>query len=555
MTKNLLLTLAFICAAILECAAQTNPRYLVLFNDKANSPYTVAKPAEYLSERAISRRTRQNIPISSRDFPVNPAYIAAVKQTGATIIYSSRWFNGSLVEASATQLAAIKKLAFFKGIELDLPVANLTSQSPGIERVSAINKKFETEEEPLSYGSMNAQLALMEVPALHQKGLHGEGMLVAILDNGFSQGEEVGFLKTPRDEKRIVDTHDFVDRDGNVYNNGSHGLNVLSTIAAYQPGTMIGAAFKASFALYHTENDGGESPYEEITWLLAAERADSLGVDVINSSLGYTTFDGEFDTDAYNHTYEDMDGKTTIISRAARIATRTGMIVTVSAGNDGNKSWHYISAPADVDSVLSVGATTYDRTYAAFSSVGPNAAGQMKPDISAVGAGAIVGTTAGTASSSNGTSFSSPLIAGLATVLWQEHPSLTAQQIIYVLKKSGHNAANPDNMIGYGVPSVTKAEEIIQNEFMPLGTEKEMLQAVVVSPNPAHAEVTLTIPQTLVGKNAELNIYGATGSSHFKSATRLSEKHNINTRQLPAGLYLIHLKVENQERTLKFIKN
>jgi serine protease AprX len=136
-----------------------------------------------------------------------------------------------------------------------------------------------------------------------------------------------------------------------------------------------------------------ESPYEEITWLLGAERADSLGADIINSSLGYTTFEGEFDNDAYNHTYDDMDGKTTIVSRAARFATRTGILVTNSAGNDGNKSWHYIGAPADVDSVFTIGATNYDRSYAALSSVGPNAAGDQKPDVAAVGAGTIVGNT------------------------------------------------------------------------------------------------------------------------------------------------------------------
>jgi subtilisin family serine protease len=554
MIRTLLYSIIFTLAAQPFCVAQSNPRYLILYKDKANSPFSIDKPTAFLSERSVLRRTRQNISIRIQDLPVNPDYVTAVKQTGAKIIYSSRWFNGSLVEATAEQLAAIKKLAFYKGIELDLPVANITSKTPGIERVQAVREKFETNED-LNYGNMNAQLALMEVPELHKKGFHGENMLIAVLDNGFNNADVVPFLKHLKDENRIIDTHDFVARDGEVYSDGSHGLAVLSTIAANQTGAMIGAAFKASFALYRTENDLAESPYEEITWLLAAERADSLGADIINSSLGYTTFEGEFDTDAYNHTYADMDGKTTIVSRAARFATRTGVIVTNSAGNDGNKSWHFIGAPADVDSVFTVGASNYDRSYAALSSVGPNAAGIQKPDVAAVGAGTIVGNTSGGVSGGSGTSFSSPLIAGLSAILWQAHPELTAQQIIYVLKKSGHQASAPDNLLGYGVPSMAKAEEIIANEFTPLGTENELLKSIVLAPNPVQSEVILTIPSTLVGQNAELTLLGVNGKTLNASQSQLSSSHIIPTDNIPSGLYLINIKVASQERTLKFIKH
>jgi serine protease AprX len=553
MIRSLLYFIIFTLAAQPFCVAQSSPRYLILYKDKANSPFSVDKPSAFLSERSITRRTRQNISIKTQDLPVNPDYVAAVKQTGAKVIYSSRWFNGTLVEASAAQLTAIKKLAFYKGIELNLPVANLTAKTPGVERVAAVKEKFEANED-LNYGNMNAQLALMEVPELHKKGFHGENMLIAVLDNGFSNGNAVPFLKHLKDENRIVDTHDFVARDGEIYGDGSHGLSVLSTIAANQPGVMIGAAFKASFALYRTENDFAESPYEEITWLLAAERADSLGVDIINSSLGYTTFEGEFDDDAYNHTYADMDGKTTIVSRAARFATRTGILVTNSAGNDGNKSWHFIGAPADVDSVFTIGASNYDRSYAALSSVGPNAAGVQKPDVAAVGAGTIVGNSSGNVSAGSGTSFSSPLIAGLSAILWQAHPQLTAQQIIYVLKKSGSQASAPDNLLGYGVPSATKAEEIIATEFTPLGTENELLKSIVLAPNPVQSEVILTIPSTLVGKNAELTLLGANGRTLNASQSRLTSNHKISTGDIPSGLYLINIKVASQERTLKFIK-
>ncbi|MCF0073197.1 S8 family peptidase [Dyadobacter sp. CY261] len=554
MRKTILLTtLSFILAQAIAFA-QSNPRYLVLFKDKTGGTYSVDKPNEFLSQRAIDRRKKQNIAINESDFPVNEGYLFAIRQIGAKVIYPTRWFNGALIEASDTQLADIKKMPFYKGVELNLPVANITSKSPGIARTAATHQKLGTTED-IDYGRMNAQLALMEVADLHKKGFQGENMLIAILDNGFAKADEVAYFKQLRDEKRIIDTHDFVARDGNIYNDGFHGLNVMSTIAAHLPGTLVGAAFKASFALYITENNSGESPYEEITWLMAAERSDSLGVDVINSSLGYTTFDDEFDSPAYNHTYKDMDGKTTIVSRAARYATRKGILVVNSAGNDGYNSWQYIGAPADVDSVLTVGATNYDRSYASLSSIGPNAAGVQKPDVAAVGQGTIVGDLAGGASSSSGTSFSAPQIAGLAAIVWQAFPQLTAQQVIYVLKKSGHLSASPDNFLGYGVPNAVKAQEIAKSEFSPLGTENELLSSVVLSPNPAQNEVTLSIPQTLVGKTANVSLYSSSGAEMHSATTRLSAKHTIATGQLSSGLYLVRLKVDDLERTLKFIKN
>lgn len=553
MKKTLLLTAFTLLLAQAAAFAQSNPRYLVLFKDKTNSSYSVDKPTEFLSQRAVDRRKKQNIPVTENDLPVNAGYLFAIRQLGAKVIYPTRWFNGALVEASDAQLAEIKKMPFYKGIELNLPVANITSKSPGIARTAATYQKLGTTAD-IDYGKMNAQLALMDVADLHRKGYQGENMLITILDNGFAKGDEVAYFKQVRDEKRIVDTHDFVARDGNIYNDGFHGLNVMSTIAAYLPGTLVGAAFKASFALYVTENNSGESPYEEITWLMGAERADSLGADVINSSLGYTTFDDEFDTPAYNHTYKDMDGKTTIVSRAARYATRKGILVVNSAGNDGSNSWHYIGAPADVDSVLTVGATNYDRSYASLSSTGPNSAGVRKPDVSAVGAGAIIGDLIGGASSGYGTSFSAPQIAGVAAILWQAFPNLTAQQVIYVLKKSAHLAAAPDNLLGNGVPNLIKAQEIAQNEFSPLGTERELLSAIILSPNPAQDQVTLSVPQTLIGKMADVSLYAASGASLHSATTRLHSKHSIATGQLASGLYLVRIKVDNQERTLKFIK-
>ncbi|WP_159470752.1 S8 family peptidase [Dyadobacter sp. 3J3] len=557
MKKRLLLVASLVLLFLSDfCLAQTNPRYLILFKDKAGSPFSVSRPTEFLSAKAISRRTNQNITITEHDFPVNPAYVSAIKQTGASVIYSSRWFNASLVEASATQLAAIKSLAFYKGIEQNHALANLTTPSPGLSRTAKISSTSAIAED-LNYGLMQQQLALIGVDKLHQEGFHGENMLIGVLDAGFSRANELTYMKPVFDEKRIIDTHDFITRESNVYDDDSHGINALSTIAAYQPGSMIGAAFKASFALYRTENVFMESPYEEVAWLLGAERADSVGVDIISSSLGYNTFDDEFDSPEYNYTYQSMDGKTTIISRAARYATRKGIMVVNSAGNEGNKAWHYISAPADVDSVVSVGATTLDRSYAAFSSVGPNAIGQLKPDISAVGSGAVVGNSTGTgsATTSSGTSFSAPQIAGLATILWQAFPKLTAQQIITALKKSGHQAANPDNLLGFGVPNGALAETIIKNDFILLGTEPDVLNDIILSPNPVQQDLTLTFPVSLIGKKSTLSLISQGGKTIWQSQQVLNSTVPLSTNALSSGLYLIKVDVLNRTRTLKFVKH
>ena len=553
--KLLLFTVCCFSFLSFSAHAQSNPRYLILFKDKANSPYSISRPTEFLSERAVARRSNQNIAITENDFPVNPAYVAAILQTGASVIYSSRWFNGSLVEASAAQLASIKNLSFYKGIEQNHALANLTTPSAGLSRIA---QTFETKNTTadLDYGLMQQQLAVIGVDKLHQKGFHGENMLIGILDAGFYRANELTYLKSLFDEKRVIDTHDFVSREANVYNDDSHGLNVLSTIAANQPGTMIGAAFKASFALYRTENVFMETPYEEVTWLLGAERADSAGVDVLSSSLGYNTFDGEFDSPEYNYTYQSMDGKTTIISRAARIATRKGILVVNSAGNEGNKAWRYISAPADVDSVASIGATTLNKTIAAFSSVGPNAVGQLKPDLAAVGSGTVVGngTGTGSATTSNGTSFSAPQIAGLATILWQAYPRLTAQQIITALKKSGNQANSPDNFLGFGVPDGALAAEIINNDFAVLGAEPDILNSIILSPNPVQQDLILTIPASLVGKKSTLSLISQSGKIIWQNQYILNSTLPISTTLLSSGLYLIKVDILNQSRTLKFVK-
>jgi serine protease AprX len=539
--------------------AQTaaNPRYLVLFKDKTGSPFNTQNPLAYLSERSIARRQRQAIPVTTQDLPVNPAYAAGVRQTGARLIATSRWFNGAVVEATDAQLAAIRNLPYFRGIERNLPLANLNgTATTGLARTTGTNPKL-ARTEAIDYGRMKDQLELLGIPSLHEKGLRGKGMLIAVFDAGFSRATQLGYLKHVFDEKRILDTYDFIGRDGDVYSDHFHGLNVLSVIAANQPGVLVGAAYEASFALYRTENELSESPYEEVSWLLAAERADSLGVDIINSSLGYNTFEREFNTPAYNYTYANMNGNTTIVSRAARHASRTGILVVNAAGNSGADAWRYITAPADVDSVLTVAATTLSRTIGPFSSIGPAANGIMKPDIAAVGVGTIVGNDlgAGSASSANGTSFATPQIVGLAALIMEEFPFLSAQQVIQVLKRAGHQAANPDNFLGYGVPTARRTEDIVQRDFAPLAVAPATLPASFLYPNPVTEELVLDQELSQQGTSPRYEVLSITGQVLMEVKPTDRSGLTLSVLQLPAGQYLLRVRTEEQVRTYRFVKH
>lgn len=534
---------------VVEASAQAVPRYLVYFKDKANTPFSTQKPEEFLSQRAILRRQRQSISITPTDFPVNPTYAQAIRQTGAKVLFTSRWFNAALLEATDTQLAAIRSLPFFKGIERDLPLASSTTT--GIARLGTEQAKFGTQES-VDYGRMLSQLALLGVPDLQDKGFKGQGMLIALLDAGYSRANELAYLKPLFDNKRILDTYDFISRETNVYNDHFHGLNCLSTIAAYLPGQMVGAAYEANFALYRTENEYSETPYEEATWVLAAERADSLGADIISCSLGYS----QFDDSRYDYTYQNLDGKTALISRAAKIAARVGILVVVAAGNEGNDPWKYITPPADADSVLAVGATYTNRSYAPFSSIGPTVDGRIKPDVAAVGVGAVIGNNVGTGSVStgNGTSFATPQIAGLAAILWQSQPHLTAQQLIGVLRKSGHQAANPDNMLGYGVPSVKQAEVIIEQEYPPLALEPTALTHIEVFPNPSQEFIFLRFGMKPILQSTQITVLNTNGTELYKNPTSTEPLVKVPVGYLPTGLYFLKVSTDREVRVVKFIK-
>ncbi|ADB37697.1 peptidase S8 and S53 subtilisin kexin sedolisin [Spirosoma linguale DSM 74] len=540
--------ISYLVGVLLFCQltgfGQSTRKFLVLLRDKANSPYSISRPEQFLSQRSILRRQKQNIGILERDLPVNPAYVSQLQQAGAKVWFTSRWLNAALVEATDATIASVQSLPIVKGLEFGRSLANArvsaANQVSAPKKVTTINTLADA---PLEYGNSQTQITQLGADIMHQQGYHGEGMLIGVLDAGFLNGDKVSFLKPLFDEKRILATYDFIKKETSVYEDDSHGLSCLSAIAATADRQLYGTAYKASFVLIRTEDAASEKQIEEANWVLGAEYADSVGVDVISSSLGYT----EFDDPSTSYTYQNMDGKTALSTRGAQIAAETGMIVVVAAGNEGSNAWRYLSAPSDAASVLAIGAVTQAGVRASFSSFGPSADGRIKPDLAARGQGTIVGSPGGQIVSGNGTSFATPLVAGLAAGFWQAHPQLTAAQVTDALRQSGSQFGNPDAQLGYGIPNFERASALADaygqllvfpnpfSDVQPLGVRWGEIEANVP------LDATLT---NAAGRVIWQNRYTSAGLAAF----------TLPYLNLSAGMYFMTLVAGDKKRTVKLVK-
>jgi len=542
-----LLIVYFILGCIFDAFAQSKYKYLVLLKDKEGSPYLVNSPLVYLSQKAIDRRFKQGITIKTSDLPPNPTYISSIQQTGATVIYKSRWMNAVLVEATETQKNTILTLPSVKGIEFNRPLKQA--------RQSSLKDKFAVENaESLNYGDATAQIQLLGADVMHNQGFHGEGMLMALLDDGFLNVNTSACLQHVVQQNKIVKVYDFVDNDNTVYSQGGHGTAVLSTLAGYIDNQMISPAFGASVALFRTEDITSETPLEEANWLFAAEMADSLGADIISSSLGYSTFDNSAD----NYTPAMLNGKTALSTRAADFATERGIVVVISAGNSGNDpSWQIITAPADADSVLAIGSVTRTGNYASFSSRGNSADGRIKPDIVAVGSGTALCNTSGFASTSDGTSFSAPLVAGLVAGFWQANPHLTAQEVTRCIRKSGHQFASPTIQLGYGFANFSRANIVAQNEFSISAIEPnaDLVSIKIVPSN--KVDVELKFSNSLINNNLRISFIQQTNKEIIYQDTFILTA-NQTTKTISFNILMpdILLRIEDltQKKTLKIIR-
>jgi hypothetical protein len=391
---------------------------------------------------------------------------------------------------------------------------------------------------------------MISVDGLHNLGFTGDGMMIAILDAGFYHTDVIHAFDSLWLSDRILGTRDFNIPGNNVFGNDmhTHGTSVLSTIGANLPGQMVGTAPHASFWLIRTEVGEYEALIEEYNWAGGAEFADSLGADVINSSLGYTTFDNP----AYNHTYADMDGNTTPITRAADIATSRGLMIVNSAGNDGGSSWQYIGAPADGDSVFSIGAVNSSGFYASFSSTGPTFDGRTKPDVTAQGQGTTVISGGGNVSQSNGTSFSSPIMAGAMACLWQSAPDLSAQQLRDAVRNTASKASVPDQLYGYGIPNMMNARLLLTTPLI----SSEIKQSYTLFPVPFSDAPWLKSDQKKT-EMVTIEILSVTGqliSSPTISISNSSTSKLNNFDTLPSGLYFVRISSNSGQQVLRAVK-
>lgn len=529
-----------------EAQAQVRS-YLVRFNDKSNSPFSVNRPQEFLTQRSIDRRTKQNIRILERDLPVNQTYINHVRQTGARVLYASRWFNGVLIEADLTTLNRVNQLSFVRR-DNTTRLSRVENEENGAksdeqEEIKTPNGRVEE-----SYGSSFPQIALLGIDKMHDDNWRGENIHIAVIDDGFQIANTNPLFR----QLRVIDTYNFNTLTTDVYNNisSSHGARVLSLLGAFQDGQLVGTAYKASFYLYMTENNNPniENKSEEIRWVFAAERADSLGVDIISTSLGYNTFDDS----TLDYTINDLDGKTALISQAAAIAVRTGMIVVKSAGNYGNRSWQKVTFPGDVDSVLTVGGIDTNNQRVASSSFGKTADGRIKPDVVAIGFNTFLGLPLGNISIGTGTSFAAPQVAGLAAGLWQANPSMTNMQIVDIIKRSGTRFRNPSDSIGFGVPSYIRAKI--------LATEERSFDKtnILVYPNPITSnELQIWFDEQYIGKNISLQLTDYLGKRYFQENIKLqntNHKLDLYRYQLANGLYFLNINTDGKNKVIKIVK-
>jgi hypothetical protein len=445
---------------------RSQSRYVIQFKNKAGNPYSLSNPSAYLSARAIERRTKYKIAIDSTDLPVTPQYIDSLRSAGAvTILNISKWLNSATIRT--TDAAALNKINSFSFVKASSPIAARITEAENnkLEKETQQNSHISHREtgvtDIFNYGSSFAQIHIHNGEFLHNIGLRGEGMVVGMLDAGFQNYLTLKAFDSAKTNGQILGIYDFVAHDSSVNEDHAHGMECFSTMAANVPGQFVGSAPKANFYLFRTEDASSEYPIEEHNWVCGAERIDSAGGDAISSSLGYNLFDNT----AYNHTYADMNGNTTMAAIGADLAAKKGILVVNAAGNEGASPWGKIVTPADGDSVLTVGAVNVAGVAANFSSRGPSSDGQVKPDVASVGVSTIIQLPNNNIGAGNGTSFACPNMAGLATCLWQGFPEFNNMKIIDALHRSGSRANNPNDSIGYGIPDVKKATLLLLKEL------------------------------------------------------------------------------------------
>lgn len=519
--------------------AQVN-RYMVFFKDKANTSYSATQPLAYLSQAAIDRRVKNAVLITEQDFPVNASYVDQVKQAGALVLHKSRWFNAVLVQCDQSVVSSLEALSPVSKVEIAAP-GQVTAAQP---TTSYLSNRVSSSTSIKTV----TQLNMLELDSMHALGLKGEGVKVAVFDSGFPGVNTVAGFAHLQDN--ILDRYNFVNNFSNVFVNDNHGTEVLSVMAGFIAGTFTGGAYNADYHLYITEEVATEFRVEEYNWLFAAERADSAGVDVINASLGYNTFDNI----SMNYSKEQLDGQTAVVTRAAQLAAEKGIVVVVSAGNEGSNSWQTITPPADAKDVIATGSVTSTGTRSLFSSIGPTADGRIKPDLCAMGSGTFVIRENGNTGTASGTSLASPLMASLMVGLVQRYDTLTRSELIDLVKSTASLANAPTTQLGYGIPDFLEART--KMEFI-TGLEPPLSKRFDVYPNPADSGfVYVQYNEWSQGNPILIQLMDMRGTvlqeTHFTPSTQ-ADKALVDLSQVPGGVFIIRITLANHSDIFKIV--
>lgn len=502
--------------------AKSPAMYFVYFTDKANNGYDFSRPEEFLSQRALDRRARWNIPLDSADMPVSRCYIDSVESLGAEFFHASKWMNGILVFAPESLKSTLENLSFVDSVDRVRPASQYLPKRK-LKRSHSYKAVRDLD------NSQNEQIA---VDRLHALGYKGQGVLVAVLDAGFPGVNSLMGFDSLRARNGIVDTYDFVQNRSYVYDEHEHGTCVLSTMAYNIPKEFVGSAPDADFCLYRTEANNEEYLYESDLWAIAAEKADSIGADVITSSLGYYFTDD----DLPQMVYSNMNGEFFRSSVAARMASERGMIVLVAAGNEGESDWHYIDTPADADGILTIGGVDSEGYHSYFSSYGPSADGRIKPEVCARATSALVSDVQwGGLRYSNGTSFATPIVAGMMATLVSALPDVAPDILRQAVCSHASQADTPDNTLGYGIPNAYAVYQALYNESALEETDTTGVTAFFMDGN------------LVVSDDAgAFRLYDASGLQIFVS----ENGGTFSMPDLPSGVYFL----QSGKGTLKLLR-
>lgn len=516
--------------------------YRIFFTDKNESNYTIDQPLQFLSQRAIDKRARFQIPITEEDFPISSIYIEEVLNLDESmkLLTRSKW-NNTIVVYCANSLW-IDSASLFSFIAYIQPIATYDELLPR-KAATEISNHFHFDNALFDYGLSYSQISIHQGEKLHELDFMGEGMLIAVLDAGWSQFTTLSNLASLFTNGQIVGTRDLQPESGNVYEGHSHGTAVTSIMAAEIDGELIGSAPKASYFFIRSENPWSEQWIEEDFWAEAAEIADSIGADVINSSLGYTTFSNFPD----GFSYAQSDGESSVASRAATIAAQKGIIVSISAGNSGDSPWHYVGRPADAKDILAVGAINRDSIPAPFTSVGPSYDGRIKPDVAAVGWFTAHLAQNDSVYLGHGTSYASPVIAGLSACLWQALPQYSALEIMQIIRHSSHQFTCPDTLMGYGIPNFYRA--YLENQSTHISNNIKNVTCIVY-PNPATDKVYITCSPSQ--QLLQLQLFDMLGKPQSIEKNVINASSiELGIAQLSEGIYFLKVMV-NKEDNCKY---